>query len=69
MKTLLAIGVGSVTLLATGFCYAQDGNMMNSGMGGVGWMGGYTGLWMPILVVVVIVVVGIAAWAIMRKGK
>ena len=69
MKTLLAIAIGTVPLLATGVSYAQDGNMTNSGMGGAGWMGGYGGLWMPILVVVVIVVVGLAAWVVTRKGK
>ena len=69
MKTLLAIAIGTVPLLATGVSYAQDGSMTNSGMGGVGWMGGYGGLWMPILVVVVIVVVGLAAWVVTRKGK
>ena len=67
MKTLLARTVGSVPLWAVGVSYAQDGNMMNSGMGGVGWMGGYGGIWVPILLV--IVVVGLVGWVMKRKGK
>ena len=41
MKTLLAIAVGTVTLLATGVSFAQTGNMMNGGASGDGWMNGY----------------------------
>lgn len=66
MKTLLVIAAGTVSLLATGVAYAQDANMMNSG-GGFGWMGGYGGIWAPILVIVV--VVGLVAWFVTQKGK
>ena len=68
MKTLLAMAVGSVPLLATGVALAQSGNMMNGGgWGGMGWMGGYGGIWGPILLV--IVVVGVVAFVMQRKGK
>ena len=67
MKTLLAMAVGPVSLLATGASLAQNGNMMNGGTWSAGWMGGYGGIWMPILLV--IVVVGLVAWIVKRKGK
>ena len=68
MKTLLAMAVGSVPLLATGVALAQSGNMMNGGgWGGMGWMGGYGGIWGPILLVVV--VAGVVALVMQRKGK
>ena len=66
MKTLLSMAVGAVPLLATGVAMAQNGTMMNGGSWGVGWMGGYGGIWMPILLVVV---VGLVAWIVMRKNK
>jgi hypothetical protein len=37
--------------------------MMDGGMGGSGWMGGY---WGPVLLVVV---VGLVAWIVMRGRK
>lgn len=67
MKTLLAMVVGTVSLLATSVSLAQNGNMMNGGMGSVGWMDGYGGIWLPILLV--IVVVGLVLWVVQRKGK
>lgn len=67
MKTLLAMAVGTVPLLATGFAWAQNGNMMNGGGWGMGWMGGYGGIWVPILLVVV--VAGVVALIMQRKGK
>jgi hypothetical protein len=67
MKSLLILVVGTVPLLATSAALAQNGNMMNDGAWGMGWMGGYGGIWGPILLVVV--VVGIVALAMQRKGK
>lgn len=70
MKTLRALAIGTVPLLATGISLAQNGNMMNGGNGGMwdgGWMGGYGGYWVPILLV--IVVVGLVVWVVQRKGK
>ena len=65
MKNLLATVVGTVFLLATSVSLAQTGNMMNDGMWGGGWMGGYGGIWVPLLFV--IVVVGLVAWIVKRK--
>lgn len=65
MKNLLATVFGTVFLLATGVSLAQTGNMMNDGMWGSGWMGGYGGIWVPLLLV--IVVVGLVAWIVKRK--
>jgi uncharacterized membrane protein len=67
MKKSLAIAVGTVPLLAAGVSLAQNGNMMNGGGWGIGWMGGYGGIWMPILLV--IAVVGLVVWVVKQKGK
>jgi hypothetical protein len=68
MKALLALSVGTVPLLATGVALAQQtGNMMNGGLWGGGWMGGYGGIVVPVLLV--IAAVGVAAWVIKQKGK
>jgi hypothetical protein len=66
MKTLLAMAVGMVPLLSTGIALAQNGNMMNGGGWGMGWMGGYGGVWGPILLVVI---VGAVMLIRQRKGK
>ena len=67
MKTLLAVAVGTVASLGTDVALAQSGNMMDGGMWGMGWMGGYGGVWGPILLVVVIV--GIVVLVRQQKGK
>lgn len=67
MKTLLVIAVCSLALLAPGVSSAQNGNMMNGGMWGSGWMGGYGGIWGVILLV--IVVAGLVALIVGKKGK
>jgi hypothetical protein len=73
MKTLLAMAVGMVPLLVTGVAFAQNGNMMNGGTVGDGWMngygamGGYGGIWVPTLLV--IVVAGFVAWIVTQKRK
>lgn len=51
------------TLGLSGLASAQGGTMMDGGMGGSGWMGGY---WGPVLLVVV---VGLVAWIVMRGRK
>ncbi len=67
MKALIAIATGSVSALASGAAFAQNGNMMNGGgMWGGGWMGGYGGYWMSILLAVV---VGVVVWVILQKRK
>ena len=45
--------------------FAQGGHMMDGGWMG-GWMRGYGGAWVPILLVVV---VGLVAWVVMQKRK
>ena len=67
MKNVLVGAAGAVAVVATGVTWAQSGNMMNGGGWGVGWMGGYGGVWTPILLAVV--VVGFIAWLVMRGGK
>lgn len=67
MKTLAAMAVGAVPLLATGIASAQSGNMMDGSGWGMGWMGGYGGIWGPIVLVAVIAVV--VALVMQRKGK
>ena len=67
MKTLLAMAVAMVSLLATGVALAQSTNMMNGGNWGTGWMGGYGGMWMPVLLVIVIV--GLVVLVVQRKDK
>jgi uncharacterized membrane protein len=67
MKTLLALAVGTVPLLATGVALAQNGTMMNGNGWSMGWMGGYGGIWGPLLLVVV--AVGLVVLVMQRKGK
>lgn len=64
MNALQSVGVGMASLLATGSTLAQDGTMMNGGMWGSGWMGGY---WVPILVLAV--VVGLVVWVVKQQKK
>ena len=64
MKSLFALVVGMVFLLANGVSLAQSGGMMNGGSWGDGWMGGYGGMWMPILL---IVVVALVVWVVKQK--
>ncbi len=66
MKSFLAVAVGTVPSFVTGAALAQSGSMMNGGMGGGGWMGGYGGYWLPVLLVVV---VGLVAWVVMQRRK
>jgi hypothetical protein len=50
---------------ATGSALAQNGTMMDGGMWGPGWMGGYGGYWVPVLVVAVLV--GLIVWVVKQK--
>ena len=67
MTNLRAMAVGTVSLLTTGVALAQNGNMMNGGMWSTGWMGGYGGIGMPVLLL--IVVVALVVWVVKRGGK
>ena len=72
LNAVALIGATSVgtTVLAQP---SQGGYGPGYGMGGMmdgygfGWMGGYGGIWLPILLVVVIA--GLAAWIVKQKGK
>ena len=66
MKNLQIRMAGALSLGLSGLASAQGGTMMNGGMGGGGWMGGYGGYWVPALLVVV---VGLVAWIVMRGRK
>ena len=67
MKMVPAILISLGALLVGDVALAQNGHMMNDGMWNAGWMGGYGGMWLPILLV--IVVVAVVAWMLGRKGK
>ena len=67
MKTLLAMAVGTMPLLAAGIASAQTGNMMDGSGWGMGWMGGYGGFWGPLVLIAVIA--GVVALVMQRKGK
>lgn len=66
MKNLRAMGVGTVSLVASGVSLAQGGNMMNGGTWGAGWMGGYGG---GSMILLLIVVVALVAWVVKRGDK
>ena len=70
MKTLLALAVGAVPLLAPALLWHTNGNMRNGGGWGHGldgWIRRDRGIWGRILLVVV--VVGVAVLVVQRKGK
>ena len=69
MKTLVAITVGTMSVLAGGTALAQTGTMMGNGsvMWGGGWVGGYGGLLMPILIVAV--VASLVTWVLKQIEK
>jgi uncharacterized membrane protein len=67
MNTLRAIASGAASLLATDLALAQNSHMMNDSAWGLGSMGGYGGLWVPILLV--IVVAGLVVWIVKGRAK
>lgn len=69
MRNALAVPGGGLALQASGWASAQNGSVMDGGMMSAGmWMGGWGGLWVPLLLVVV-AVVGLLVWARTRRGK
>lgn len=66
MKTLLSLTAAAISVLSSGVALAQTGTMMGGGNSGFGWMGGYGGFWMPVLLVVVVALVVLV---IQRKDK
>jgi hypothetical protein len=67
MKILVAWVTCTGGMLLSNNSPAQSGNMMNEGMWNAGWMGGYGGVWVP--VVLIITVVAAVAWTVGRKHK
>ena len=65
MKNLRAVALCSVPVLTTEVSFAQGVSMMNDGAWGNSWMGGYGGIWMPILMIVV--VVALVVWIVKQK--
>lgn len=65
MKKLLATGIVSASLFTATSALGQTGQMMNDGGWGMGWMGGYGGIWVPVLLVVVVA----AAVAVVMQRK
>lgn len=74
-KTLsAAVWIGGPIIAASALADTQpsgSGYRMGSGMMdgyyGFGWMGGYGGIWLPILLVIVLV--GVVAWVVAPKRK
>ena len=68
MRILSTMVIASLPLMSVTAAQAQTGHMMNGGgMWYDGWMGGYGGAWVPVLLA--IVVVGLVAWIVRRGGK
>ncbi|MCG6871857.1 MAG: hypothetical protein LJE84_06160 [Gammaproteobacteria bacterium] len=72
MKALLNVGTGLALLLIAGSSFAQSGPMqsgpmMHDGMWGSGWMGGYGGFWVPLVVLATIV--GLVVWVVKQQKK
>ncbi len=66
MRVRTSLAAAASPALGTGLVHAQGGHMMNGGGWYDGWMGGYGGLWIPILLVVI---VGLLAWIVMQRRK
>jgi hypothetical protein len=64
MKTLLAVTTAAGGLSTGAAAWGQNGHMMG-GSWGSGWMGGYGGLWLPVLLLVA--VIALAVWIVKRK--
>lgn len=67
MRALQSVGVGLASLLATVSTPAQTGTMMNDGMRNSGWMDGYGGYWMPVLVLAVVVF--LVVWVVKQQKR
>jgi hypothetical protein len=67
MKTLIFTTLCALDFLAAGAATAQTGHMMNDSTWGGGWMAGYGVIWVPLL----LVLLGVAVFALIvrRKGK
>ncbi|MGK2913556.1 MAG: hypothetical protein ACSLE5_03710 [Porticoccaceae bacterium] len=70
-KTLSAAAlIGATIVTTTALAQPSQGGYGMGGMMdgyGFGWMGGYGGIWLPILVVIALV--GFVAWLVTQKKK
>jgi hypothetical protein len=64
MKTLPALTTAAAGLSTGAAAWAQHGNMMDGSWFG-GGMGGYSGPWIPVLLLVV--AIALAVWVVKRK--
>lgn len=62
MKAFTIAAAGFLFALSAGVSMAQNGHMMDGG----GWMGGYGGMWGPI---VLVVIVGLVVWAVLQRRE
>lgn len=67
MKKVRFLTVGAVLPLISDVALAQAGSMMSGDHSGFGWMGGYGGIWMPVLLIVV--VVALVVLTLKSRGK
>jgi hypothetical protein len=67
MKALVAVAIWTALFVAANTSLAQSGHMMTDGGWSSGWMGGYGGVWMPLLLV--LLVGGVIALLFQRRGK
>lgn len=66
MKFRLEPATAFALALSASLVNAQDRHMMNGSDWNGGWMGGYGGIWVPVLLVVG---VGLLVWIVMQKRK
>ena len=67
MRILIALAEGVPPLLVASLAAAQGGQVIDGGLGGMGWMGGYGVLW--IAVPLVLALAGLVGWAERQKHK
>lgn len=67
MKILHATIASAVSLMANGAALAQNEHIMNEGMRGFAWTGGYSGVLLPVFVV--FAAVGLVTWFVGERGK
>ncbi len=67
MKISHAMIAGAVSLMANGAAVAQGGHMMDEGMRGFAWAGGYSGVLLPVFVV--FAAAGLVTWFVGERGK
>jgi hypothetical protein len=66
MTSRLKLASATALVMGTDLVQAQGGHMMTGGGWFGGSMGGNSGVWIPILLVVI---VGLVLWVVMQKRK